>query len=866
MDCKAILENFPVSVYLVECKVTENSFEFLNFHIIKNVKVIGFEDEELTFNKILGNFDKEEIKEFENLIKNKKVNDVFTFKHHLKGKNGKLFYFKNYIRILEVKNNIYTLLSVITDISNEFQLSEIFDVVYKSPIIGVVIYKDKIIFANDTFKKMFETDDKIYDLSIIDLLPEHLKESIANNLKRRLKGEKLSNQNAAEFKSFKNRRIFLEFFAETIFYNGEYAGLAFVLDKTNMYKNEKMLKILLDINDIITKIKNQNILINKIYDSFKNWNYFDEIKLNERLDLKELVFNNHLKGEYKSYLYLPIIIKNKVFASFSFYSKYEDDFDENIVSTMKQIQKKITTAINNIRLYNTLKILKKAVDKSYQWMIITDKNGKIIYANKAVEEISGYKIDEIIGKTPKIFKSNEHDEFFYKNLWDRILKGEIFNGILKNKKKNGEIFYLKDKIIPVEIGEEKYFVSLGIDVTQEKKLKKDDLTNLYNREGFLFYGQKKLKDKEFAVILLDIKDFKVINESKGYIVGDKILKEVAQILQEVFKNSIIARIANDDFSVLLEIDDMNKLFILLDNLIKKLKEKKIDVKIGIAIYPKDALSLQELIDKAYIALNYSKNANDYQFYNKNINLEINKYADIKKLVDEALENKEFIFYLQPYVSVEKLNIYGAESLLRIQKKDKIILPYEFIDFVEKNGEIKKIENLMIRKLIQIIDEIKKPISFNISTVSLKDKKHIEDFINISKDYSKFITIEITERELIEDIKLTLNILDLFKNYGYKIAIDDFGTGYSSLTYISNLPLDIIKVDISFIRNMLNNKRDLIIVETIINFAQKLNLKTIAEGVEKKEQIDILKNLGCDYLQGYYFYKPMPLEELKKLLN
>ncbi len=866
MNCKAILENFPVSVYLVKCRVTKDSFEFLNFNIIKNVKVIGYEDEELTFNKILENFDKEELKEFENIIRNKKVNDIFTFKHHLKGKNGKLFYFKNYIRILEIKDNIYTLLSVITDVSNEFQLSEIFDVIYKSPIIGIVIYRDKIILANDTFKKMFEADDKIYDLSIIDLLPEHLKESIAENLKKRLKGEKLSNNNAAEFKSFRNRRIFLEFFAETIFYNGEYAGLAFVIDKTNMYKNENMLKILLKINDIITKIKNQNILINKIYESFKNWNYFDEVKLNERLDLKDIIFDNHLKGKYKSYLYLPIIIKNKVFASFSFYSRYEDDFDENVVSTIKQIQKKITTAINNIRVYNTLMILKKAVDKSYQWMVITDKNGKIIYANKAVEEISGYKLDELIGKNPKIFKSNEHDNSFYKNLWDRVLKGEIFHDIIKNKKKNGEIFYLKDKIIPVNIGGDTYFVSLGIDVTKEQELRKDNLTNLYNREGFLFYGQKQLKDKEFALILIDIKDFKIINESKGYDVGDKILKEVSHILQEIFKNSIISRIANDDFAVLVEIDDMNNLFVLLDNLIKRLKDKKIDVKIGIAIYPKDAISLQELIDKAYVALNYSKSSNDYQFYDKNINLEINKYANVKKLVDEALENKEFVFYLQPYVDAKNFNIYGAESLLRIQKKDKIILPYEFIDFVERNGEIKKIENLMIGKVIQIIDEIKKPISFNISTISLKDKKHIQELINISKDYSEFITIEITERELIEDIKSILNILDLFKTYGYKIAIDDFGTGYSSLTYISNLPLDIIKVDISFIRNMLNSKKDLIIVETIINFAKKLSLKTIAEGVEKEEQIEILKNLGCDYLQGYYFYKPMPLEELKKLLN
>jgi len=580
---------------------------------------------------------------------------------------------------------------------------------------------------------------------------------------------------------------------------------------------------------------------------------------------------------------LPIVIDEKVIASFSFYSKYKDDFDKDMINAFKEIQKKIVLGLKNIQNQKNLLILNNAIDKSFQWVVITDKDGKIIYVNEAVEKISKYKKNELIGKNPNIFKSNLNEKNFYKNLWSTILRGKIFSGIFINRSKEGNLFYLKSKIIPVKIGNEMYFVALGVDITKEKMLErelnsikyKDTLTGLYNRNGFIFYAQNKLQEnKNFALLLIDIEDFKFLNEFKGFKYGDFILEEFGKFLREIFySNDLIARIGNDDYAVLVEFDNLRTFFSIIHKFEEKLKQKQqelpINVNIGIAIYPKDAQNIEELIEKAYIALTFNKTfeqQNRYKLYNKDISDEIEKYMEVKRLVSNAIKKNQFIYFFQPYVDSVNFNIKGVESLIRIKNENEIISPNVFIDYAEKSGIIKKIEILMMQQLVKNIEELQLPISFNLSGFSLQDEEHIQHLIELSKNYSEFITIEITERELIENLKYTQNILELFKHEGYKIAIDDFGTGYSSLSYISNLPIDILKIDISFIKDMDVNEKNLVIVDTIINFAKKLNLKTVAEGVEREKQIKILQDLGCDYLQGFYFYKPMSISDLKKIIN
>jgi len=271
-----------------------------------------------------------------------------------------------------------------------------------------------------------------------------------------------------------------------------------------------------------------------------------------------------------------------------------------------------------------------------------------------------------------------------------------------------------------------------------------------------------------------------------------------------------------------------------------------------------------LIEKAIMALNYAKKEgkNEYLFYDEELKEEVEKINYAKSLINRALENDNFIFYFQPYISIKDNKIKGCEALLRIKEKDEVILPGVFIDYAEKKGIIKRIEKVMYDKLVNFYSkEIDIPISFNVSAVSFRDEHHMKMF-----EFSKDFTIELTEREIANNITFTQYIFEELKSKGFKIAIDDFGSGYSSLSYIKDLSFDTLKIDIAFIRNILKSKKDLAIVKIIINLAKELNLKTIAEGVETKEQVEILKELGCDYIQGFYFAKPMSLEELKRFLK
>jgi len=883
MKLKMILENLPVSIYISKYKIDNNNFKIIDFQIIHNGGFSGFSSEELTLETIVKSFiDENELKNILNMVKNLSLKEAFNVKYHFRAKNGRILYFKDYIRVIDKKDDIYTFLGVVTDVSKETELSQIFEIILKSPNIGVVIYKDKIVLANETFKKILEIGDEIHNFSLMDLLPDEVKKEVVPNIKSRLQGNKFSRFSSFELMSKKGKRLYVEMFAETIFFDGGYAGLAFFIDKTQEFKNKNMLNVDLIVNSLIAQIHDEKELLQEIYEKLKETACFSEVKMNERTDKKELEVKNDCEKEnYNSYLYLPIVVDGELIASYSLYSKYKNFFDEKILFTWKEIQKKIILALKNIQNQKNLLILKSAIDKSFQWVVITDKEGKIIYVNDVVEEISGYKKEEIIGKNPKIFNSGLQPKEFYKELWNIIIKGEIFNDIIVNKRKDGNLFYLKDKIIPIKIDNENYFVSLGIDITKEKLLEEelnftkyiDALTKLWNRNGFLFNAQSRLKEgKNYALFIIDIEDFKLFNEVKGYKYGDLILTEFAKFLKNIFyNNDLIARLGNDDFAVLMEFDNLKNLSSVINKLLEKVKQKSdfpVNINIGIALYPKDAENIEELIEKAYIALSFNKkiDKNVYNFYNENISLEIENYLKVKDLVKEAIEKDEFIYYFQPYVDSENFKIHGAESLLRIKKENDIINPNVFIDYVEKSGIIKKIEILMIKKLINCIKELKFPFSFNLSGVSLRDEKHINKLIDLSKEFAEYFTIEITERELIENLEYTKKIFEMFKAMGYKIAIDDFGTGYSSLSYISNLPIDILKIDISFVRDIDINKKNLIIVDTIINFAKKLKLKTIAEGVEKESQIKILRDLGCDYIQGFYFYKPMPLNEFEKILN
>jgi EAL domain-containing protein (putative c-di-GMP-specific phosphodiesterase class I) len=290
---------------------------------------------------------------------------------------------------------------------------------------------------------------------------------------------------------------------------------------------------------------------------------------------------------------------------------------------------------------------------------------------------------------------------------------------------------------------------------------------------------------------------------------------------------------------------------------------------GIEIYPKDEKNIEKLLNFAYIALKEAKNEgiNRYKFYNNELFIQIKSKKEAIALIEEALKNNEFILFYQPQIETKSQKIIGAESLLRIKKDNKIIQPYKFINEIEKSDYIYEINKIILNNIEKIIEKTNLNISFNLSFKSFNNRKITNKIIEIGQKYPNKLEIELLERSLIQNTEYSKKILNKFKENNILIAIDDFGTGYSSLNYIMQFPVDILKIDLSFIQTMLTNQTSFIIVKTIINFSKELNIKTIAEGVENKDEFLILKTLRCDYIQGYYFYKPMDKKDfLKSILT
>ncbi len=867
--CEDVLKNLASSIYYLEFNYKEKKLEefyFLQFGGYTKWKKNDFTPE-FIFKNMVDNDFKKSINELYKLATGNKK--YIEFVHRFYTKDGRIAFIKAKITLLRKDENKIYCVGINENISREKEYEIIVDRLKNSRNVGLLIFRDNILYANNYFCDVLRIKcEDIRKISLADLIKNISKEEIISYIKKRKEGESFFySREKVEF-VYANKRFFFNIYTNTVLFKGRYAGMSLLVDITLSVKREIFSKIIDEISEHVIRYSAKKdffeSLINtiektgySIYIKHKNFEYGKNIDLDFK-DIKIL-----LNG---SCLYIPFE-SGKLVISY----KYKNEFSEKIIDEYKKLKRLIEYADNHIKHTMLLKILKEAIEKSYQWVLITDESGKILYANDVVEKLSGFSKNEIIGKTPRIFNSKYHNEEFYAKMYETIRNKKIFEDLFIEKSKSGEYFYLKLKIIPVEVESDLYFVALGMDITEKKKLEdsliKDELTGLLNRKGFIIQSSRIIKDGNFAVILIDIRNFKAINQVKGNVYGDFLLKKFAEFLQAIFyEDDILARMGSDEFGILIKFDTLDTLHNIINKFILKIKKlENISVNIGIAVYKKDAKDINELIEKASIALEYAKKdgENSFVFYNDAIKKEMENLIKAKNLINEALENDEFEYFFQPYYDLNSEKIVGAEALIRIVKKDKIISPYYFIDYAERSGLIKFIEERMYEKIPYYLEELKIPLSFNFSAHSFKDKEHISKFFEKT---SYPLTIEMTEREIASDIEYTREVFNILKNKNFKIAVDDFGTGYSTFTYIKELDFDILKIDMSFIKNFVTSKKDYALVKTIITLSKELGLQTIAEGVETKKQLDMLKNLGCDIVQGYLIAKPMPLYEMKEFLK
>ena len=412
----------------------------------------------------------------------------------------------------------------------------------------------------------------------------------------------------------------------------------------------------------------------------------------------------------------------------------------------------------------------------------------------------------------------------------------------------------------------------------------DPITGLGNYNAYLERTQEKLEiNSKKTIIILDIDKFKTFNKKYGHMKGNALLKQVGEEIKHVIrKTDIVCRLANDVFGIFLvgEVD--------VENVTERLNSKisrinigdiwyNLRISMGVYICDKNEKDVQSIIDKAIMAHDSVKGKYhvSYGVFTEEFEQKMIRESEIENMMEEAIKNKEFEVYYQPQISTKTEKMEGAEALVRWKKDENRISPSEFIPIFEKNYFIKKLDEYVYERVCENIQELKKEfkeipkISVNISKESLIDSKFLEKYEKIMKKYDimpEEIELEITERTTVNNDIDIQKILNEVKQKGFSIAIDDFGTGYSSLNMLEIMPIDTLKIDKSFIDRIDISEEKTNFIEIIMFITKKLNLKTVAEGVETIEQVKYLKRWNCDLVQGYVYQKPLKFEELKKYIK
>ncbi|MDX2470800.1 MAG: EAL domain-containing protein, partial [SAR324 cluster bacterium] len=447
-----------------------------------------------------------------------------------------------------------------------------------------------------------------------------------------------------------------------------------------------------------------------------------------------------------------------------------------------------------------------------------------------------------------------------------------------------------------ETGQTSHYVGTFKDITNqkltEKKLEKlayyDLLTNLPNRALFREKLRHELavsdrKSYQVAVLFLDLDRFKQVNDSLGHDAGDRLLIEVASRLTSCVRSSdTVARIGGDEFTIILnEVTDINSVALVAQSIIAEVEktfliagnEAYVGASIGISLYPSDATDLDSVIKCADTAMYESKAAGrgTYQFFTTEMNAINQKRIKLENHLRKALEKGEFTLYYQGKTTVHDLSRTGFEALIRWNNPELgSISPEEFIPIAEEIGVIQSLSTWVINQACAQAAAWKKQgygnfnIAINLSGKEFSDANLTDKISEALQEHgltSDFISIEITEGILMENIDMAVKTLKNIKKLGVEIALDDFGTGYSSLSYLKKFPIDYLKIDKSFVQSVFEDPESEVIVEAILSLAHSLKLKVIAEGVETKEQFDFLAKRNCHLIQGYYFSHPCPANEI-----
>ena len=560
-------------------------------------------------------------------------------------------------------------------------------------------------------------------------------------------------------------------------------------------------------------------------------------------------------------------------------------------------------AMDREKAERRMRTLSSAIEQTDDTVMITDKEGVIEFVNPSYERISGFSRDEVLGMKPNIMKSGQHDTVFYAELWKTILCGNVFREVFVNRHKDGDLYYEEKTITPIkdEQGNLMHFVSTGKDISKRIEVQErlshlaqhDVLTDLGNRVLLRDHlndalDQAQRNEHMVALLYLDLDRFKNINDSLGHSVGDSLLKVVGQRLHDcIRKGDTIARLGGDEFTILLPVvSDVAMPAHVAQKLIESLRppisidgrEIFINASIGITIYPGDGKTAEDLLKNADLAMYRAKNTggDTYEFFTEDMTVQMVKRLDMENKLRYALERNEFSLHYQPRADIQSGEICGLEALLRWQQPELgAVSPVDFIPVLEDMGLIIPVGEWVIRTACAYAQRLREEglgrlrVAINLSARQFRDKnlvKFIAQCMQDTKLEGSDLELEITESILVEHVDTTIVMLKQLHGMGIHISIDDFGTGYSSLAYIKRFPINTLKIDRTFVRDITTDADDKAIVTAIISMSRSLGYSVTAEGVETKEQLAFLRMQGCDELQGYFLSRPLSTGDLETWLS
>ncbi len=540
--------------------------------------------------------------------------------------------------------------------------------------------------------------------------------------------------------------------------------------------------------------------------------------------------------------------------------------------------------------------------ESQEGMMVTDANRIILKVNNAFSKTTGYDSQEVVGRTPRLLKSNRHDAYFYREIWECTNKTGGWQGEIWNRRKNGEVYpeWLTITAVKNSKGAVTHYISTHFDITERKKAELkinelafyDQLTGLPNRTLLLDRLRQAMASRSYcALMLIDLDNFKTLNDTLGHDMGDLLLKQVAERLSACVRaEETVARLGGDEFVVILsqlgalENNALNLTETIGEKILAALNQpyQIMEVtchstpSIGITLFKGQHVGTDELLKQADLAMYKAKDTgrNAMRFFDPDMQTVVLTRSRLEADLRRAIKENQFELHYQPQVTIDGL-ITGAEALVRWQHPERgMVPPAEFIPLAEESRLILPLGVWVLESACaQLTSWASQPelcglnLAVNVSVHQFRQDEFVDQVRSTLQKTGANpmrLKLELTESLMVQNIEDIIVKMHALKSHGVGFSLDDFGTGYSSLSYLKRMPLDQLKIDQSFVRDVLTDDNDAAIARTIVALAQSLKLEVIAEGVENQAQRAFLIDAGCRAYQGYLFSQPLPIEAFEKL--